>query len=333
MGQTAINHRIVFTAAGVVAVEECLPPNLGVGQLLIRTRTTLISPGTERAFFLGLPNTPGSYPHYPGYSNIGEVVAVGEGVEGWTPGMRVATPAGHAAFVAVSSETCVPVPERLADGEAVFFNLAAIAMQGVRKARVELGEPVVVIGAGLIGLLALQLARLNGGLPVVSVDTDERRLAFAQAVDADETVALSDDLKVTVASLCEDEGAAVVIEATGHPEAILTAFDLARPGGRVILLGSTRGETEQVNFYRDVHKKGLTVIGAHNSARPLVESHPGWWIAQDDQRVALKLLALGRLKVRPLITHQFSWHEAPHAYERLKQWDTGTLGMVLNWWE
>ena len=330
---STVNQRIVFTDAGVVEVEECPPPSLGADQLLIRTRTTLISPGTERAFFLGLPNTPGSYPHYPGYSNIGEVVAVGDGVEGWTPGMRVANTAGHAASVTVRAESCLPVPEDLADGEAVFFNLAAIAMQGVRKARVELGEPVVVIGAGLIGLLALQLARLNGGLPVVSVDTDERRLAFAQAVDADETVVLSDDLKTTIAALCEDEGAAVVIEATGHPEAILTAFDLARPGGRVILLGSTRGETEQVNFYRDVHKKGLTVIGAHNSARPLVESHPGWWVAQDDQRVALKLLALGRLSVRPLITHQFAWREAPRAYERLKRWDTSTLGMVLNWWE
>jgi L-iditol 2-dehydrogenase len=333
MSQTAINHRIVFTAAGIVEVEECPPPSLGAGQLLIRTRTTLISPGTERAFFLGLPNTPGSYPNYPGYSNIGEVVTVGAGVDGWAPGMRVATPAGHAAFVAVAAQNCVPVPDQLADGEAVFFNLAAIALQGVRKARVELGEPVAVIGAGLIGLLALQLARLNGGLPVVSVDTDERRLAFAQAVDADETVTVSADLHATVSSLCNGTGATVVIEATGHPEAILTAFDLARPGGRVVLLGSTRGETEQVNFYRDVHKKGLTVIGAHNSARPAVESHPGWWIAQDDQRVALKLLALGRLKVRPLITHQFAWHEAPHAYERLKQWDTSTLGMVLNWQE
>ena len=328
-----VNQRIVFTAAGVVEVEACPPPKLDADQLLIRTRTTLISPGTERAFFLGLPNTPGSYPHSPGYSNIGEVGAVGDGVAGWSRGMRVANTAGHAAFVTVRAESCVPAPEGLADGEAVFFNLAAIAMQGVRKARVELGEPVVVMGAGLIGLLALQLARLNGALPVISVDTDGRRLAFAQAVDADETVTVTDDLNAVISSLCEDDGAAVVIEATGHPEAILTAFDLARPGGRVILLGSTRGETEQVNFYRDVHKKGLTVIGAHNSARPVVESHPGWWIAQDDQRVALKLLALGRLSVRPLITHQFTWREAPHAYERLKRWDTSTLGMVLNWWE
>jgi threonine dehydrogenase-like Zn-dependent dehydrogenase len=163
------------------------------------------------------------------------------------------------------------------------------------------------------------------------VDTDERRLAFAQTVHADATVKVDNQLNATVARLCEDEGAAVVIEATGHPDAILTAFALARPGGRVVLLGSTRGETEQVNFYRDVHKKGLTIIGAHNMARPKVESYPGWWIAEDDQRVALKLLASGRLMVEPLITHRFGWQQAPQAYERLKAWDTNTLGMVLDW--
>lgn len=327
----ATNQRIVFTAAGEVALEPSPVPEAGSDQLLIRTRTTLISPGTERAFFLGLPNTPQQYPNYPGYSNIGEVVAVGAAVSGWTVGQRVANTAGHAAYVAVPAATCVPVPEGLADDAAVFFNLAAIAMQGVRKARIELGEPVAVIGAGLIGLLAMQLAKVNGGLPAISIDTDERRLAFAQAVQADATIQVDDQLNTAVARLADAEGAAVVIEATGHPEAIVTAFALARPGGRVILLGSTRGETEQVNFYRDVHKKGLTVIGAHNSARPVVESHPGWWIAQDDQRIVLKLLELGRVNVAPLITHRFSSREAAQAYERLKAWDTSTLGMVLNW--
>jgi L-iditol 2-dehydrogenase len=326
-----MNHHIVFTAVGVARLEEGPPPTPGPGQLLIRTQATLISPGTERAFFLGLPNTPQQYPHYPGYSNIGEVMEVGEGVAGWRPGMRVASPVGHAMYVIANAMRCVPVPDGLADEDAVFFNLSSIAMQGVRKARIELGEPVVVLGAGLIGLLAMQLAKLSGALPVMIADTDDRRLAFARTVQADVTLAVDDRLAASVADLSGGDGAAVVIEATGHPEAILTAFALARPGGRVILLGSTRGETEQVNFYRDVHKKGLTVIGAHNSARPQQESHPGWWIAQEDQSVALRLLGLGRLVVRPLITHRFGWQDAPQAYERLKAWDVNTLGMVLDW--
>lgn len=331
MVDTNRNQRVVFVERGGAQLEETPIPTPAAGQLLIRTRSTLISPGTERAFFLGLPNTPQQYPHHPGYSNIGEVIACGEGVADWAPGQRVANTGGHAAYVVINAQKCVPVPDGLVDEEANFFNLASIAMQGVRKARIELGEPVAVIGAGLIGLLALQLAKLNGGLPVISVDTDERRLAFAQQVKVDITVKADDQLQATVAQACAADGAAVVIEATGHPEAIPTAFQLARPGGRVILLGSTRGETEQVNFYRDVHRKGLTVIGAHDIARPKVESHAGWWIAQEDQRVALNLLAAGRLLVQPLITHRFAWHDAPQAYERLKAWDINTLGMVLRW--
>lgn len=325
------NQQVIFTAPGVVTVEPREMPTPDRHQLLIRTRVSLVSPGTERAFFLKLPNTTQRYPHFPGYSNIGEVVGYGTDVEGWTVGMRVASTAYHIAYTTVDANLCVPVPAGMVDEDAVFFNLAAIALQGVRKARVELGESVVVIGAGLIGLLAMQLARLNGALPVIAVDTNERRLAFAREVGVDATVKVDDHLAATIAQQCEAPGAAVVIEATGQPEAILTALSLAKPDGRVILLGSTRGETEQVNFYRDIHKKGLTVIGAHNSARPLVESSPGKWIAQDDQRVALKLLALDRLTVQPLITHRFSWQEASQAYETLKSWTTNALGMVLKW--
>lgn len=328
-----MNQRVVFTQPGVAVLEACATPTVGADQLLIRTRVSLISPGTERAFFLSLPNTTNDYPHYPGYSTIGEVLACGANVTNWRVGQRVASATTHAQILAAPAHLCIPVPDGVADEEAAFFNLASIAMQGVRKARLELGEPVVVIGAGLIGLLALQLARLNGGLPVIGVDTDERRLAFAQQANADATRKVDEHLPAKVAELCEAPGAAVVIEATGHPEAILTAFALAKPGGRVVLLGSTRGETEQVNFYRDVHKKGLTVIGAHNSARPLVESAPGWWIAQADQRVALKLLATGRLTVRPFLTERFAWADAPRAYELLKRWDTSTLGMLLDWRE
>lgn len=327
------NQQIVFTQPGVVELQTAPMPVVQAQQLLIRTRVSLISPGTERAFFLSLPNTTNNYPHYPGYSNIGTVVACGSKVSNWQVETRVASAALHVGYAAIDADKCVPVPDGLAEEEAVFFNLTSIAMQGVRKARIELGEPVVVIGAGLIGLLAMQLARLNGALPVITVDTDERRLTFARQVNADLALRVDEQLSESVTAHCGASGAAVVIEATGHPEAILTAFALARPGGRVILLGSTRGETEQVNFYRDVHKKGLTVIGAHNIARPLVESAPGWWIAQEDQRIALQLLALGRLNVRPLTTHHFGFDEAPTAYTQLQQWDTNTLGMILDWRE
>lgn len=331
MSMAGENYAVVFVERGKVALEARALPAFGAQQVLIRTRVSLISPGTERAWFLGMPNTPGHYPQNAGYSNIGTVVAVGNEVRDLAVGQRVATPAHHAAYVVVDAEKAVPVPDGLADERAVFFNLSSIALQGVRKARIEIGEPVVVLGAGLIGLLASQLARINGGLPVLSVDRDHQRLEFAREVGADSALVADDQLAAAVMAATGGEGAEVVIEATGTPPAILTAFELARFGGRVILLGSTRGETEKVNFYADVHKKGLTVVGAHDNTRPRHESAAGWWTQRDDQKVALELLARDRLAVEPLITHRYAWRDAASAYELLTQWDLTALGMVLDW--
>ena len=325
------NHQVIFAQAGVAVLKDGEVPTPGPTQLLIRTRTSLISPGTERAFFLGLPNTTQSYPQAAGYCNVGEVVAVGDQASGWRIGDRVAGKGQHAAYVLAEAAAVHPVPAGLSDEHAPFFNLASIALQGIRKARIELGEPVAVIGAGLIGLMALQLARLQGALPAISIDQDEGRLDFASQSGADLLLVNNENLPHELAQHTGGEGAAVVIEATGHPDAILTALACARPFGRVILLGSTRGETEHINFYRDVHKKGLTLIGAHDSARPKAESTHAFWTQVDDQRVALELLGRGRLNVEPYITHRFAWHRAPEAYELLRTWDKSSLGILLDW--
>src|SRR5690242_7766610 len=121
-----MNQRIVFTQPGVAVLEACDTPAIANDQLLIRTRVSLISPGTERAFFLSLPNTTHDYPHYPGYSNIGEVIQCGAGVTNWRVGDRVASAATHAQILAAPAAQCIPVPDGLADEEAAFFNLASI---------------------------------------------------------------------------------------------------------------------------------------------------------------------------------------------------------------
>ena len=99
----------------------------------------------------------------------------------------------------------------------------------------------------------------------------------------------------------------------------------------MVLLGSTRGDTEAVNFYRDVHIKGLTVLGAHESTRPQQDSAPGWWTHQADEDTALRLLASGRLVVDPLSTHRFAWKKAAAAYDTLARWEPGMLGTILDW--
>ncbi len=321
-------QRVVVTTKNTVELQPYEPTPPGPGELLIRTRATLISPGTERAFYMGLPNTPGKYPVYPGYSNIGVVEAIGEGVEGWAVGDRVASATAHAAFVTAAVAKCLPIPDAVSDESATFFNLMAIAMQGVHKAQIDLGEPVVVLGAGLIGLFAARLAQLSGGLPVVSIDRVAQRLELAKQLEVDETV-LADDAQSETLAAHMPTGPAVVIEATGAPAAVVSAFRMAAVRGRVILLGSSRGLTDGINFYADVHRKGITIIGAHEITRPTAEQWPGWWPQIREQATALDLLARGRVLPEVLIEHRFAWSRFPEAYKLLE--NQNPLGMVIDW--
>ena len=325
-------HRIVWPEANRVELDTAALPAPGPGEMLVRTITTLISPGTERAFFNGSAGNC-IYPHYPGYSNVGEVLQVGpfkNGALKFLPGMRVASQTGHSSHVIAETAQSVEVPEALTDEEAAFCAVTCIALQGVRKAHLEMGESVVIIGCGLIGLLAMQLAKASGALPVVSSDCDSQRLAFARNLGADATFATADDLSTEIKKCLGADGADVVIEASGHPLAINTAVKLARRGGRVVLLGSTRGETT-LDFYTDVHCRGLKIIGAHNGARPVQDASPGLRSLPQDQALAVKLLTAKRLQVRPLATHEFHWSEAAKAYALLTEGRSDVQAMLLRW--
>ncbi len=324
-------QRVRVAAAGQVALEAFEPAPPQAGQVLLRALTTLISPGTERAFFLNLENTDPSYPLYPGYSFIGEVSACGAGVTGLAVGDRVACAAPHCSHALVEAQACLPVPAALADEEAAFFNLLAIAMQGVRKARIELGESVAVLGAGLVGILAMRLAQLSGGLPVLGLDLDAGRLDLARQIGVDHTLIGDERMPAALNEALGGAGADVVIEATGAPQLVSTAFQLAAEKGRVVLLGSTRGDADGVNFYRDVHRKGLLVIGGHEITRPRHEDSPGYWTQLREQKLCLELLACGRVTVSPLITHRYGWRDFPVAYAHLANWHKEAMGMVIKW--
>ncbi len=327
------SQRVVWPDRAKVEVETFTVPPVGDDEVLVATECTLISPGTERAFLLGLPNAQGKYPSRPGYSNIGTVIEVGKTITDCEVGDRVASTQGHTSHFVTSPSRLLKVKSTdVPAEEAVFFNLGAIALQGVRKARIELGEATLVLGQGLIGLLAMQLSKLSGALPLIAADLTDSRLEISKSMGADHTFNPEDaDFSEQLGNATQGDGPAVVIEATGHPDAISTALDVAGWGARVVLLASTRGETPSVNFYRDVHKKGLILHGAHNSIRPRQESSSNFWTLEDDSLLLLSLIAQKRFNVAPLISHRVPGEEAPKAYQLLMEWNPGLLGVVLQW--
>ena len=325
--------RVVWPSRAKVEVETFELPPIRDDEVRVATECTLISPGTERAFLLGLPNAQGSYPSRPGYSNIGTVIEVGKAVKNCHVGERVASTHGHTShFVASPSRLLKVTSADVPAEEAVFFNLGAIALQGVRKARIELGEATLILGQGLIGLLAMQLSRLSGATPLIAADLTDSRLEISKSTGADYTLNPEDpNFSEQLSDATNGNGPAVVIEATGHPDAISTALDVAGQDARVVLLASTRGETPKVNFYRDVHKKGLILYGAHNAIRPRQESSPNFWTLEDDSLLLLTLIAQKRLNVISLISHRVPGEAAPDAYQRLMEWNPSLLGVVLQW--
>ena len=324
-------RRVVFRQRGLVEVEEFELGAPTEGEMLIRTRSTLISPGTETAFLMALANTSGEFPQYPGYSNAGLVERVGNAVKEIHDGDRVVSHRPHASRVLAREEETLRIPDAVSYDEASFFALGSVALQGVRKGKVELGDSVLVVGQGLVGNLALQLAKLSGGTPVIGADLCDYRLGISLKVGADYAINLSrDNLDERVGAITEGRGASVVIEATGSPSAIPTALTLASRYGRVILLGSPRGDST-VDFYTYVHRKGLQIVGAHNSTRPRYESTHGAWTIRDDAKLVLRLIEEGLLNVRALITSKMSYQEATEAYRRLRESKDETIGVIIDW--
>lgn len=326
-------QRVVWPDRAKVDIETFMLPPVGDDEVLVATQCTLISPGTERAFLLGLPNAQGSYPARPGYSNIGRIIEVGKGITDYEIGDRVASTQGHTSHFVISPSRLLKIAsDDVPAEEAVFFNLGAIALQGVRKARIELGEATLVLGQGLIGLSAMQLSKLSGALPLIAADLTDSRLEISKRIGADHTFNPEDtDFSEQLGDATQGDGPAVVIEATGHPDAIGTALAVAGRDARVVLLASTRGETPSVNFYRDVHKKGLILHGAHNSIRPRQESSPNFWTLEADSRLLLSLIAQKRFNVIPLISHRVPGEDAAKAYQLLMAWNPDLLGVVLQW--
>jgi len=251
-----MGRRILFPRASEVDIEDFKIPRLESRQVLVETVNSLISPGTETAWLNALPNTPMTFPQYPGYSNAGVISAVGEEVIGIQAGDRVFSTQPHATHVLCAGSAVSMIPSNLSFEEATFTYLVEIALQGVRKARVELGEAVVVIGLGLIGQLALQLAKLCGALPTIGIDLLGNRVALAKELGTDFAInAQNVDVMEGVRAITDGKGANVVIDATGSPQTPPMAVRLARKYGRIILLGSTRGETK-FNFY-SAHLEGI----------------------------------------------------------------------------
>jgi len=269
---------------GETHLVEVPRPFCGQNQVLIASRFSLISGGTEKSLVefgrasllskaksrpdkveqvLDKLMTDGLMPTLEavfsrleeplplGYCNAGEVIEVGKNVKEFSIGERVISNGPHAEVVCVEKNLCVKIPENVSDQEAAFTVLASVALQGVRLAAPTLGERVAVLGLGLVGLLVVQILRANGCL-VIGADYDSKKLELAKEFGA-ATINLGAGEDPIKAGINFSDGNGIdkvlIAAATESSDPVHQAALMSRKRGKIVLVGDTGLELQRKDFY------------------------------------------------------------------------------------
>lgn len=328
---------VVFRGIADVVIEEISIPTPGPGELLIRTRKSLISTGTELTLLSGEfpPESTWAqfcgFPMHVGYSNIAEVVATGDEVDEAWLGRRVGTYTPHISYALTTPEAVRPVPEGVDDDAATFFTLAEIVMNGIRRSQLQWGESVVIYGAGLLGQLAARFCRLCGARPVVVVDVAHSRL---QCLPQDPAIIPVNSRQQTpaevVAQVTRDRMADVVFELTGIGELIPEQFSSLRRQGRMVILSAPRGRTN-FDFHDLCNWPSYTIIGAHNSSTPQIETPGAPWTWKRHAELFFDILQAQEMDLAPLVSHLEPAARAPELYQMLLADRSQAMGVILDW--
>ncbi len=346
---------------GDISVNEVPMPTLKTGHVLVRNHFSLISAGTEggtvklgKMSLLGkararpeqvqkvikVARTQGlltaylaadrslDMPIVLGYSSAGKVIKVGSGVNDLKIGDTVACGgaglANHAEIVTVPRNLCAPVPKNMDLRYAAFTTVGAIAMQGVRIANVKLGENVVVIGLGLVGILTVQILSA-AGCNVFGIDVDKQQLFFVKKLGCCKTAnSNADNLVEQVMAFSAGQGAdSVIITATTADNGpVELAGQIARYKARVVAVGRTEMKAPRETFlFKELELCTSYAYGPGTGDPNYEESGIDYpigyvrWTENRNMAAFVDLVSQQKIDLAPLITHEFEIDEAENAFD------------------
>ncbi len=271
-----------------------------------------------------------------GYSAAGVVLECGRSVSDLKPGDRVAVAAPHAGVVVAGHNLCAKIPDGVSFDQACYASVGAIALEGVRLARVSLGERVLVIGLGLIGQIAVCLLKAQG-CKVLGTDIDPKKLELAKSLGADLVGLGSARQELAAFAGAAGVDAVVITAATQSNEPIEFAAEACRVKGRIVLVGVAGLNLPRPPFF--MKELEFTVSSSMGPGRgdPSYEEkgidYPighARWTAQRNMLAVLEQIAEGKLPVDRLTSHRFPVERAGEAYELITS-RTPVMGVVLSY--
>ena len=311
---------IWFTALGRSEFCDEPTPDCQPGTVLVRTLYSGLSNGTERNKLMGGNYHSGKYPDRIGYQHVSEVIEVGDQITRFAVGDRLfsATFPGHVPYFLLREDNLVvKLPDGFDPHAACLLGVASVSMHDARLARVDVGDKVLVFGGGLIGLCALQAARVLGA-EVALVDRHEDRLELARGLGANHVIDNTDD-----------RGWPVLAE--------LAPFDvlLECSGGDVLdrILGPApnRGLMSRPSRAVFVAGRQSVTIDFNKAFACRLECHFTAHFVQDDLEQVLRLAGDGRLQLAPLIREVVPIADAIRIYDTLRDDKSALLGTVFDW--
>ena len=323
-------------------------PDIKPGEVLVRVKASLISPGTELGRVGGMRKAPDANlkPRPFGYANAGVVERIGAAVQQYEVGQGVACMGGgyalHADWVCMPQNMCVAIPEGLSFEEAASVHLAATGLHAVRRTAPVFGENGVVVGLGLVGQFASQFAQLSG-CHIQGVDRFALRRDIAGKIGIEGIVdATAEDPVEQAAHFSEGYGMDFGIvafggEATEAFEKIYQSMKQAPDThrmGRIVLVGGakvTHGFGASLGNV-DVRSSARTGPGYHDEAYEQGREYPKVFVEWPTQRnlaECLRAMVTGKLQVKPLYTHEFALDDIAAAVDVLVETPTEALGVIL----
>ena len=326
-------RQIVFLNPGNASLEPIVVADdqLAPTEIVVRTVASLVSPGTEGASYQGLLMPSGkerSYPDTPGYANVGEVIATGA-ASGFAVGDRVFSMAKHVSHARLDTtrDLAERVPDGLAPEKAVFARLAMVSMSTFRTSPARMGDKVAVVGLGLVGNLAAQLAQI-GGMETLAIDIIPWRTELATACGIEHVLLAPEDDQ-----LHRDH--ALVIEATGTAAGAMTGIKLVQRHGELSLVGSQWGKgthsTDTLRLLGTIFEEYVHIRSGWEWQIPTLDTPFGPNAIALNARAILRWLGTDRLVVDPLLSHVLSPADPNDAYSRVVTAKDSTLGIVFDW--